>query len=232
MLSRQVLRRIVASTLGNPLFILEVGRALREQGVPRTGDDIPVPQGVEELLGTRVSRLASELRRLLLAVALRAELRIDELAAVVSAQVVEEAADTGLLLIDGGRVRAAHPLLAATAKKRELHLTVAEAVVDDALRTHHLALAHRDPDARLAAAAASACARGARRSRRAGRTCAPAHAGHVRGMAGAAARAPVLPRERGGARPLAGAADGQLRVDPERARRALVLAAAVPEAAA
>ena len=97
-LSRQVLRRIVASTLGNPLFILEVGRALRERGVPRAGDDIPVPDGVEELLGTRVSRLAPEVRRLLLAVALSAELRADELAAVVGAEVVEEAADAGLLL--------------------------------------------------------------------------------------------------------------------------------------
>lgn len=172
-LSRQVLRRIVASTVGNPLFILEVGRALRERGVPRTGEDIPLPDGVEELLGTRVSRLAPELRRLLLAVALSEELRADELAAVVSAEVVEEAADLGLLLIDGGRVRAAHPLLAAAAKKRsrprerrELHLTLAEAVADETLRTHHLALARRDPDARLAAAvaaaAASACARGAR----------------------------------------------------------------------
>ena len=58
-LSRQMLRRILAATLGNPLFVLEVGLALLERGVPRVGEDIPVPDRVEDLLGKRVGRLAA-----------------------------------------------------------------------------------------------------------------------------------------------------------------------------
>ena len=62
--SRQALRRIVDSTLGNPLFVLEGGRALLEQqGVPGFGEDIPVPDAVEDMLGIRVAGLAPALRQ-------------------------------------------------------------------------------------------------------------------------------------------------------------------------
>ena len=54
---RPVLRRIAATTLGNPLFALELGRALLERGEPEIGDEIPLPDAVEEMLGTRVAAL-------------------------------------------------------------------------------------------------------------------------------------------------------------------------------
>ena len=172
-LSRQVLRRILAVTLGNPLFVLEVGRALLEQGVPRLGEDVPVPARVEDLLGRRVGRLEPAVRRVLLAVALSGDLHAAELAAVVGAPVVDDAVDSGLLVMDGGRVRASHPLLAAVATKRsrprerrELHRGLAGAVGDGELRALHLALATTLPDAELSAmlatGAARASARGAR----------------------------------------------------------------------
>jgi AAA ATPase domain len=44
-LSREPLRRIFESTLGNPLFSLEVERALLERGPPEIGGDIPLPRG-------------------------------------------------------------------------------------------------------------------------------------------------------------------------------------------
>ena len=66
-LPRYVLRQVYDTTLGNPLFALEVGRTLAERGVPALGQDLPVPDTVEELLGKRVSRLAGPVRRLLLA---------------------------------------------------------------------------------------------------------------------------------------------------------------------
>lgn len=172
-LSRQLLRRVVQATLGNPLFVLEVGRTLLERGVPRVGEDIPVPDRLDDLLGTRVGRLAPGVRRLLLALALSADVRLRELAAVVGTQVVEDAADGGLLVTEGERVRASHPLLAAAAKKhsrprerREVHRALANAVSDHGLRALHLALAteHPDPDlaATVAVAAREASARGAR----------------------------------------------------------------------
>ena len=58
------------------------------------------------------------MRRLLLAVALSGDLRTAELAAIADPGAVEDAVDAGLLLVDGDRVRASHPLLAAAARKR------------------------------------------------------------------------------------------------------------------
>ncbi|HET7049349.1 MAG TPA: AAA family ATPase [Solirubrobacteraceae bacterium] len=172
-LPRQYLRRVVQATLGNPLFVLEVGRAVLDRGAPQVGDDIPVPAGVEELLDTRVGRLAPALRRLLLAVALSADLVVDELAAVVGVQAVEDAVDAGLLVVDGTRARPAHPLFAAAAKERSrpserrgLHQALAGVTADRELRALHLALATERPDpelgATLAAAAREASARGDR----------------------------------------------------------------------
>lgn len=172
-LSRPVLRRVVESTLGNPLFALEVGRRLAESGPPGIGADLPVPARVEDMLGTRVLRLPPPLRRLLLAVSLSADLRLTALVTVSSAAEVEDAVEAGLLIVDGDRVRASHPLLATAAKKRsraaerrELHLALAGAVDDERLRALHLALAAGRPDAELAAvvgaAATGASAHGAR----------------------------------------------------------------------
>jgi hypothetical protein len=62
-LSRNLLRRIVESTLGNPLFALEIGRELAERGMPGIGEDMPVPDSVEDMLETRVARLSGPLRR-------------------------------------------------------------------------------------------------------------------------------------------------------------------------
>jgi DNA-binding NarL/FixJ family response regulator len=172
-LSRPVLRRTVDSTLGNPLFVLEVGRALVEHGMPDAGEDMPVPDGVEEMLGTRVARLSGPLRGLLLAVALSGDLRTAELAAVADNEAVEDAVEAGLLRVEGDRVRAAHPLLAAAAKRRSrarerraLHRELAGVVADEELRARHLAFAADGPDetlaATVAAAAGTASVRGAR----------------------------------------------------------------------
>jgi DNA-binding CsgD family transcriptional regulator len=171
--SRQLLHRVVDVTLGNPLFILELGRALAESGLPESGEDIPLPGVVEDMLGTRVASLAAPVRRLLVAVSLSADLRSTELSAVGHATAFDEAVDSGLLLIEGDRVRASHPLVAAAAKKgsrraerRELHRALAAVVADEQLRAMHLALATEHPDgalaATVAAAASAAFARGGR----------------------------------------------------------------------
>lgn len=171
--SRQLLRRVVDITLGNPLFVLELGRALLERGLPEAGEDIPMPGGIEEMLGTRVASLEAPLRRLLVAVALSADLHTAELEAVESADALDTAIEKGLLVVAGDRVRASHPLLAAAAKsgslpreRRALHLALAAAVSDTELRAEHLALAAVDANDELATtvtlAAAAAAARGAR----------------------------------------------------------------------
>jgi len=168
--SRQAMRRIVDSTTGNPLFALEVGRTLVEHGEPAIGEEIPVPEAVEDLLGTRVAALPHDQARLLLAVALNPDLRTTQLAELAGQHSLDDAIESGILVVDGDHVRAWHPLLAAAAtrhardeEQRTLHRALAPLVADGQLRVRHLALASSEPDADLAAAVAEAAADAARR---------------------------------------------------------------------
>jgi DNA-binding NarL/FixJ family response regulator len=171
-LPHRVTRQLFDASVGNPLFALELGRAVLERGVPEIGAGLPVPGMLGELFAARVEALQPDVRRALLAVALSGGLTAAELAAVVDPLAIEDAEASGVLITDGMRVRAAHPLLAAAAsgqatarERRELHGLLGEAVSDPVLRARHHALAARSPDAGLArevsAAAAQAAARGA-----------------------------------------------------------------------
>lgn len=171
-LPRRVLRDIYASSRGNPLFALELGRTLAERGMPEIGEELVVPDAVEDLLGARFARLPAGVRRLVLALALSGDLRLTQLAAIATPETIDAALDSGALVVDGAQVRLAHPLLGAAATKRararerrELHLELAGAVAGDERRARHLAFATRQADGALAAtvasAAAAASARGA-----------------------------------------------------------------------
>jgi len=127
--TRQLMRRIMQATDGNPLFALEIGRSLVEHGAPSLGAEVPLPDSLEEMLGIRVARLSAPLRRVLLALALSEPLSAEQVTAVAGRVAVEDAVDAGVVLIDGQHVRASHPLLAAAVVKhsrarepRELHL--------------------------------------------------------------------------------------------------------------
>jgi DNA-binding CsgD family transcriptional regulator len=173
-LPRHVLGQIFDATLGNPLFALEFGRTIADQGSPALGDELPIPETVEELVGARITGLPQPLHALLLALALGGDLETSELSAIVAPGTLDDAIDRGLVVADGQRVRPSHPLLAAMVKKRskarerhDLHLMLASSAADEGVRAHHLALASRQPDEQLAqtvaAAATHAFARGARR---------------------------------------------------------------------
>ena len=171
--SRRELGRIADLTLGNPLFALELGRTFRAGGSQQLGDDVRLPETVEELLGTRIAALPDPVRRLVLAVALSDELRASQVAAIAPREALDDAVDAGVVIVEDDRVRAAHPLFATAAKsrarpseQRELHLALAEIAADADARALHHALAAEDPDDELAteaaAAAAAAASRGAR----------------------------------------------------------------------
>ncbi len=173
-ISRQRLRRIVEATEGNPLFALEVGRSLLDDRALPLDDNVPLPDSLEQTLGDRVAGLPEPVRRVLLAVALSEDPRVDQLLTVIDAAALEDAVDGGAVLLEGARVRASHPLLAAEAEKlaggrqrRQLHSALAAASVDEPARAMHLALASLGPDAelaqRVAAATGEARSRGARR---------------------------------------------------------------------
>ncbi len=148
--------------------------AVRAPARPSTGtngDRLPVLAAEEELLGVRVAALPDEERHLLLAVALDEDLRPEQVEALGSD--VREALRSGLLVIDGERVRPGHPLLAAAARadalpseRRAVHAALADVVDEPERYALHLALAASGHDEDLAEhaalAAASAAARGAR----------------------------------------------------------------------
>lgn len=169
-LPRHLLRRVHAITLGNPLFALELGRLLREQGQLDARGEIPVPESIEELLGLRVESLAPAARTLLLALSLSGELEYEQLTEIVGTAAVDEALAAGLLVAGDGRVRPFHPLLAAAAtrrarptERRALHRTLAGIVTEPQLRARHLALATESADAALASKVAAASAEAALR---------------------------------------------------------------------
>jgi DNA-binding CsgD family transcriptional regulator len=172
-LPRNVLRRVFETTLGNPLFTIEIGRTLLARGTPAIGEDVPLPETVEELLGARVAALPDPVGRLLLAVALSADLRVAQAGEISAPPALDDGVDAGVLVLDGDRLRPAHPLFATAAKnragiaeQRELHVTLARLTADEESRALHLALAAAAPDEELAAtvgaAAAGAAARGTR----------------------------------------------------------------------
>ena len=164
-LPRRLVRRVFESTGGNPLFALELGRLLAGRELPEAGADLPLPDLVDDVFDERIAGLPDPVRRALLAVSLAGSLTERQLTTIAGPLAVEEAAAAGVVVVEGPRVRAAHPLLAAAARKhstarerRSLHLDLAEIAADPALGARHLALATPEPDAAVAAAAAAAAA--------------------------------------------------------------------------
>jgi AAA ATPase-like protein len=50
-LPRRVLRRVLEAAHGNPFVALELGRGLAERGVPEIGEELVLPESVEEVVG-------------------------------------------------------------------------------------------------------------------------------------------------------------------------------------
>lgn len=171
-LPRRVVRRLFEASQGNPLFALELGRALAERGVGESDADLPLPRAVDDLFGARLQALSEPLHLLLLAVGLSGEIGLSELAQITVGAEIDEAVELGLLQREGQTIRAAHPLLAEAAKKRSsvsecrlTHARLASAVSDEILKARHIALAAEaqghEIAAQLSAAAARARERGA-----------------------------------------------------------------------
>jgi len=179
-LGHPALVRVHEASGGNPLFALELARALIESaGRVVPGRPLPVPDRLNDLLRRRLERLSARTRRVLLGVAAMANPSLDELRRAFDLPPMPDVPDdleraerAGLVEIHGRVVRFSHPLLAAVVyaaatppELRRLHGRLAEVADDPEARARHLALSTVEPDEAVAAAldraATSATARGA-----------------------------------------------------------------------
>jgi DNA-binding NarL/FixJ family response regulator len=161
-LARPLLLRVYETSGGNPLYALEIARALdRLEIIPKAGTPLPVPAGLHALVDARVRDLPADVADVVAATAAAWRFTASD----HDAEAIELAVAAGMVVVDepavvgGARViRAAHPLLSAAAyngltssRRRQLHARLAAAAGDPVERVHHAALAASEPKASLAA---------------------------------------------------------------------------------
>ena len=169
---RPALLKIAQAAGGNPLFALEIARALGPAPALEAGAPLPVPDSLRELVAGRVAGLDPHARRALLVAAALSHPTVELVEQASSPHGLVAAEESGLLCVEGDRLVFAHPLYAsavygaaASGRRRALHRRLAAQVADPEERVRHLALAAARPDERVArgleAAAAAARSRGA-----------------------------------------------------------------------
>lgn len=158
-----VLLRLHRISGGNPLFALEIARALTGQGIrPAPGEPLPVPGDLQQLLAARLAALPSSAADGLLVVAAAARPTEDLVVAAAARRDrapagLQRAEAAGILERADGRIGFTHPLLGSTVyaaatphARRRVHRRLADLVVDLEERARHLALAASGPDPHVA----------------------------------------------------------------------------------
>ncbi len=118
-LARPMLLRVYETSGGNPLYALELARALdRLEISPKAGTPLPVPAGLNALVDARVRDLPAAVADVVAATAAAWRFTATDR----DADAIEQAVAAGMVVVDepamvgGARViRAAHPLLSAAA---------------------------------------------------------------------------------------------------------------------
>lgn len=157
--SRPTLHRIQEESEGNAFVALEIGRALTRRGITRIGGGpLPVPATLSGLVGERLRELPAPVTDALGAVAVLPGAPLRRYLAGVPGADLDAAVLAGLLEVDAGRLRFAHPLLASVvlagippSRRRELHAFAASSADDPEEMARHQALAADGPSAVIAA---------------------------------------------------------------------------------
>ena len=162
---RPVLLRIHATSRGNPLHALELGRALARGGEDiDPGEPLPVSATLEDLVGERLAALPETTVRALQIAALSSEPTLSLLEAAMGEPVdLSLAVATSVVTLEQDRLTFSHPLVSSgiaakmsDATRRDVHGRLAELGSDPEERAHHLALSVSEPDAGIAASLESA----------------------------------------------------------------------------
>jgi DNA-binding CsgD family transcriptional regulator len=148
---------------GNPFFALEIARAHVRGDAPASGQTLPVPGTLRELVRQQVVALPNDERDALLAVAALAAPTTGAIAAAsdgdLAARALARGVEAGLVDIDAEHVRFTHPLFgsailaeASPGQLRSLHRRLATIATDPEERARHLALGADAPDEAVASA--------------------------------------------------------------------------------
>ncbi|HEV8402624.1 MAG TPA: AAA family ATPase [Candidatus Limnocylindrales bacterium] len=165
---RLVLVKVEAASAGNPLYALEIGRALPADIDPSNPPvPLPIPDSLGSLMAGRVAALPSPAREAMLLAAAAAEPSIETLGRAMPgfAEALQPAIEVGLVSVDRGSVRFDHPLMAqavlglapATALRRA-HAALAATTPSTDARARHLGQAADGPDEAVARALTDAAA--------------------------------------------------------------------------
>jgi DNA-binding CsgD family transcriptional regulator len=170
------LQRVHDASGGNPLYAIEIGRALASTSAEASaGEPLPIPRELQQLLRERIEQLPAMTRRALVIAACLAAPRLDVISEVLDADAeiaLHPAVVAEIVALDEGTVRFTHPLFAAVTyarvddvSRRAVHRRLAGLVEDEEGKARHLALSAEGPDEVVATAlenaAAVALARGA-----------------------------------------------------------------------
>ncbi|CAN5566038.1 LuxR family transcriptional regulator [soil metagenome] len=152
---RPVMTRIAEVSGGNPFYAIELARAIDGAA----GAEMSMPTTLTDLVRGRIGQVDAEVQACLLATACLATPTIEVVAHAVKRKagtvvdLLQQAEDTGLIEIDGHRLRFTHPLLARgvytdarPSQRRMMHQRLAEVVQQPELRARHLALAATGAD--------------------------------------------------------------------------------------
>lgn len=147
---RPLLHELHSASGGNPLYALELARALGP------GQRLVLPGSLRDAVADRLARLSPAAHDVLLAAAALTHPNVATLRRIEPAadEALSAAAAAGVVDVDeDGRVRFAHPLLAhalygaeSAASRRAMHRRLADVVGDDEERPRQLALGTSEPD--------------------------------------------------------------------------------------
>ena len=154
-LAHPVLAQITESSRGNPLIALELARV--------DVNTSALPESLQDLFRSRLSRLSLGAREALLATACVPRPTTGRLSELGLEEHLDEAEAADVVRLIGDRIEFAHPLLSAAAidlatgpARRAMYQRLAETARDPEETAHHRALANPGPDEDVAAALSAA----------------------------------------------------------------------------